>query len=159
FLSISSYLLCGYLKFQPRSTEAGMKYFLYGAISAAAMLYGMSLFYGLTGTTSLYGGVEPNTPGLTALLSEPRLPAGANHNLLLLATAFLMVGFGFKAAMVPFHQWVPDVYDGSPTPVTAWLSVTSKGAGLAVFVRVVSAAVPSQSWASVLALLAALTMT
>jgi NADH-quinone oxidoreductase subunit N len=159
FLSIASYVLCGYLKFQPRSTEAGMKYFLYGAISAAVMLYGISLIYGLTGTTSLYGGIEPNAAGLTTLLSDPRLQAGANYNLLLLATAFVMVGFGFKTAMVPFHQWVPDVYDGAPTPVTAWLSVTSKGAGFAVFVRVVSAAVPTQSWASALALLAALTMT
>jgi NADH-quinone oxidoreductase subunit N len=159
FLSITSYVLCGYLKFQPRSTEAGIKYFLYGAISAAVMLYGMSLIYGLTGTTSLYGGIEPNAPGLASLLSDARFQTGANYNLLLLATALVMVGFGFKTAMVPFHQWVPDVYDGAPTPVTAWLSVTSKAAGFAVFVRVFTAAVPFQAWASVLALLAALTMT
>jgi proton-translocating NADH-quinone oxidoreductase chain N len=159
FLSITSYVLTGYLKFQPRSTEAGIKYFLYGAVSAAVMLYGMSLIYGLTGTTSLYGGVDASSAGLAAALADPRLHSGANGNLLMLATALVMVGFGFKTAMVPFHQWVPDVYEGSPTPVTAWLSVTSKAAGLAVFVRFFTAAVPNQSWASALALLSALTMT
>jgi NADH-quinone oxidoreductase subunit N len=159
FLSITSYVLCSYLKFQPRSTEAGIKYFLYGAISAAVMLYGMSLLYGLTGTTSLYGGIEPNARGLAAQLSDARFQSGPNYNLLLLATALVMVGFGFKTAMVPFHQWVPDVYDGAPTPVTAWLSVTSKAAGFAVFARVLTAAVPSQTWGSILALLAAVTMT
>jgi proton-translocating NADH-quinone oxidoreductase chain N len=159
FLSITSYVLTGYLKFQPRSTEAGIKYFLYGAISAAVMLYGMSLRYGLTGTTSLYGGLDTSSAGLATALADPGLQTGANGNLLMLATALVMVGFGFKAAMVPFHQWVPDVYEGSPTPVTAWLSVTSKAAGLAVFVRFFTAAVPPQVWGSALALLAALTMT
>lgn len=159
FLSITSYVLSGYLKFQPRSTEAGIKYFLYGAVSAAVMLYGMTLIYGLTGTTSLYGGIDPATPGLVALLADPSYRTGANGNLLLLATALVTVGFGFKVAMVPFHQWVPDVYEGSPTPMTAWLSVTSKAAGFAVFARAFTALVPYQTWASAVALLAALTMT
>jgi NADH-quinone oxidoreductase subunit N len=159
FLSIASYILSGYLKFQPRSTEAGLKYFLYGAVSAAVMLYGMTLIYGFTGTTSLYGGLAPGERGLVTLLGGEAARAGANANLLLMATSLVTVGFGFKIAMVPFHQWVPDVYEGSPTPMTAWLSVTSKAAGFAVFARVFTALVPFQAWSEVLALLAAVTMT
>jgi proton-translocating NADH-quinone oxidoreductase chain N len=156
FLSITSYVLVGYLKFQPRSTEAALKYFLFGAISAAVMLYGFSLLYGLTGTTALYP-TAPDSPGIGAILA--RAWGGMERTLLLLATAFALVGLGFKAAVVPFHLWVPDVYDGAPTPVTAWLSVASKGAGLAVLVRVCAAALPLESWRPVMALLAALTMT
>ncbi|MBI3911879.1 MAG: NADH-quinone oxidoreductase subunit N [Armatimonadetes bacterium] len=156
FLSISSYILVGYLKFQPRSTEASIKYFLYGAITAAVMLYGMSLVYGLTGTTNLYPtagrdfGVQ--TQLQTLLTSANTRPA------ILIAAGLILVGLGFKTAIVPFHQWVPDVYDGSPTPVMAWLSVVSKAAGFAALVRVFISLFPAQEWVGPLAILAALTM-
>ncbi|HTE21212.1 MAG TPA: NADH-quinone oxidoreductase subunit N, partial [Armatimonadota bacterium] len=165
FLSISSYIMVGYLKFQPRSTEAAMKYFLYGAITAAVMLYGMSLLYGMSGTTSLYdvrgisdgveGVVRPSfAAGLEAARSQP---GGAG--VILVAIVLMAVGFGFKIAMAPFHQWVPDVYDGSPLPVMAWLSVASKAAGMAVFVRVFVTVLPAEYWVFPVAVLAALTMT
>jgi NADH-quinone oxidoreductase subunit N len=158
FLSITSYVLVCYLKFQPRSTEAGLKYFLYGAIAAAVMLYGISLVYGLTGTTSLYGGT-PDGRSLIALSGSGPLAAPQNRPAIFLALAFILVGFGFKTAMVPFHQWVPDVYDGAPLPVTAWLSVTSKAAGFAVFIRFFATTLPPENWSNALAVLAAITMT
>jgi NADH-quinone oxidoreductase subunit N len=157
FLSITSYILVSYLKFQPRSTEAGLKYFLFGAIAAAVMLYGISLLYGLTGTTALYS--SATSPGVGPTLLQAWHGEPADRTLLILAAALTLVGFGFKAAMAPFHLWVPDVYDGAPTPVTAWLSVASKGAGLAVLVRVFTAALPVESWRPVVAVLAAVTMT
>jgi NADH-quinone oxidoreductase subunit N len=157
FLSITSYILVSYLKFQPRSTEAGLKYFLFGAISAAVMLYGISLLYGLTGTTALYP--SESTPGIGSALAEAWNGAPAERTLLMLAAALTLVGFGFKVALVPFHLWVPDVYEGAPTPVTAWLSVASKAAGLAVLVRVFAAALPVESWRPVVAIMAAVTMT
>lgn len=157
FLSITSYVLVGYLKFQPRSTEAGLKYFLFGSIAAAVMLYGISLLYGLTGTTALY--VQGTEPGLRQAVANAWNAGSTERTLLLLAASLTIVGFGFKTAMVPFHLWVPDVYDGAPTPVAAWLSVASKSAGFAAFVRVLVAALPVESWAPALAVLSAVTMT
>jgi NADH-quinone oxidoreductase subunit N len=157
FLSIVSYILVSYLKFQPRSTEAGLKYFLFGSISAAVMLYGISLLYGLTGTTALYS--SEASPGIGPALAQAWTGAPADRTLLTLAASLTLVGLGFKVAMVPFHLWVPDVYEGAPTPVTAWLSVASKAAGLALLVRIFVAALPVESWRPVIALLAALTMT
>jgi len=157
FLSITSYILVCYLKFQSRSTEAGLKYFLFGAISAAVMLYGLSLIYGLARTTALYPTAAG--PGIGPALRTAWGAGPPERTLLALATALTMVGFGFKCAMAPFHLWVPDVYDGAPTPITAWLSVASKGAGFAAFIRVFAAALPVESWAAVVAILAAVTMT
>jgi proton-translocating NADH-quinone oxidoreductase chain N len=157
FLSITSYVLVGYLKFQPRSTEAALKYFLFGAIAAAVMLYGLSLLYGLAQTTALY--TTAAGLGIGPALVNAWNAGGADRVLLVLATTLTLVGFGFKAAVVPFHLWVPDVYDGAPTPVTAWLSVASKAAGFAAFVRLFAAALPVESWAPMVAILAAITMT
>ena len=147
FVSLSSYVLAGFLKANPKSNEAGLKYFLYGAAASATMFFGFSILYGLTGTTNLYD--------LAARLRGAPLPA------VYLAVAFMLAGFGFKTAMVPFHQWAPDVYEGAPTPVAAFLSVGSKAAGFAVLVRVFLVAVdPGRvDWTLLMAVLAALTMT
>lgn len=162
FLSITSYIVVGYLKFQPRSTEASMKYFLYGAITAAVMLYGMSLLYGMSGSTALYPevGADGNIirPSFVqGIMAAVQQPGGAS--VIMIAMIMVLVGFGFKVAMAPFHQWVPDVYDGAPLPVMAWLSVASKAAGLAVLVRVFYSAFPQELWTFPIAVLAALTMT
>lgn len=146
FVSLTSYILVGYQKFTPRSNEASIKYLLYGAVASAVMLYGMSLLYGATGTTNLqeiagaFGSASPLVKMLAAL--------------------FILVGLGFKVAMVPFHQWAPDVYEGAPTPITAFLSVGPKAAGFAVLFRVLmTALVPyREEWALLLALLATATM-
>jgi NADH-quinone oxidoreductase subunit N len=125
FLSITSYVLAGYLRGDKKSNEAGLKYFLYGAVTSAAMLYGMSLLYGATGTTDLAG--------------IARALAGSGVRLQWLAAAaivLLLAGFSFKMVLAPFHQWAPDTYEGAPTPVTAFLSVGSKAAGFAILMRV-----------------------
>jgi proton-translocating NADH-quinone oxidoreductase chain N len=125
FLSITSYVLAGYLRDDLKSNEAGIKYFLYGAVASAVMLYGMSLLYGATGTTQLTGIAQ-------------MLMAG-DQNIQWLAVAAivtLLAGFGFKIVLAPFHQWAPDTYEGAPTPVTAFLSVGSKAAGFAIAMRV-----------------------
>jgi proton-translocating NADH-quinone oxidoreductase chain N len=149
FLSITSYILVGYLKRDPKSSEAAIKYFLFGAVSGAVMLYGMSIVYGLTGATGISGILHAFRDGL------PSPP------LRFMALAFVLVGFGFKIAMVPFHQWTPDTYEGAPTPITAFLSVGSKAAGFAVLIRVLSAMVPPDvvNWAPLIMLLCGVTMT
>jgi proton-translocating NADH-quinone oxidoreductase chain N len=147
FVSLTSYVLAGYLKANPKSNEAGLKYFLYGAAASATMFFGFSILYGLTGTTNLYD--------LASRLRGAPLPA------VYLAVAFMLAGFGFKTAIVPFHQWAPDVYEGAPTPVAAFLSVGSKAAGFAVLVRVFLVVVdPGRvNWTLLMAVLAAVTMT
>ena len=147
FVSLSSYVLAGFLKASPKSNEAGLKYFLYGAAASATMFFGFSILFGLTGTTSLYD--------LPARLRNAPLPA------VYVALAFMLAGFGFKTSIVPFHQWTPDVYEGAPTPVAAFLSVGSKAAGFAVLVRVFLVAVdPARvDWRLLMAVLAAVTMT
>ena len=149
--SISLYVMATLLK-DERSSEAGLKYLLLGAIASAVMLYGMALVYGLTGTTELSAIVD-------------RLPAGRAYDnpALMLAMTFLVAGFGFKIAAVPFQMWVPDVYEGAPTPVTAFLSVASKGAGFAVVLRVFNSAFGAPAdvlvdWRMLFAVLAAITM-
>ncbi len=153
FLSLTSYVLVGYLKHEPRSAEAGLKYFLFGALCSAVMLYGMSLLYGLTGSTTLQG--------IGAAISGPA--AGTRPEILLAAILLVLAGLGFKIAMVPFHQWVPDAYEGAPTPITAFLSVASKAAGFAVAIRFFAMAFPVEEiahhWATIVAILAMLTMT
>jgi len=154
FLGIASYILTGYLRDDRRSTEAAIKYFLYGAALSAVMLYGMSWFYGLTGSTDL--------SGIAAALRE------TEHTLrpIILPALILMVaGLAFKVAAVPFHQWAPDAYEGAPTPVTAFLSVGPKIAGFAIITRVMLTALPldleilALDWRGLLMVLAALTMT
>jgi NADH-quinone oxidoreductase subunit N len=124
--SISSYLLAGFYTGERRSSEAGMKYFVYGAFTTAVMLYGMSLVYGVTGATNLYVIGDVLTGG----------QIDGVQPLLLLAAVLVVVGFAFKTSIVPYHFWAPDVYEGAPTPFTGFLSTASKAAGFAVFLRV-----------------------
>ncbi|MDR7483199.1 MAG: NADH-quinone oxidoreductase subunit N [Armatimonadota bacterium] len=147
FVSLTSYVLAGYLKADARSTEAGIKYFLFGAGASAVMLYGFSVLYGLTGETNLYAIA-------TKLRAAPQ-PA------VVVALVLSLAGFGFKISMVPFHQWTPDVYEGAPTPIAAYLSVASKAAGFAALVRllVVALAPTSVDWITLIAGLSALSMT
>jgi len=145
--SISLYLLAGLAKRDQKSSEAALKYLLLGALSSAVLLYGMALLYGLSGTTDL--------AGIAAAIGQTTSPA------LLLGMALVASGFAFKIAAVPFQMWAPDVYEGAPTPVTAFLSVASKAAGFAALVRVFTVALPSlqPDWVALFAVLSALTMT
>ncbi len=149
-LSITSYILTGYLRNDPKSSEAAVKYFLYGAMASAAMLYGMSLLYGATASTEL-SVIASTLLGMDASLRWVIFPA----------IILLLVGFGFKIAAVPFHQWSPDAYEGAPTPVTAFLSVGPKAAGFAVLMRVLFIALPSFStdWMALLSAISMMTMT
>lgn len=122
--SIPLYILAGFYKQDNKSTEAGYKYFLFGAMTSAVMLYGFSLIYGFTGTTDIYAITEMVVSG------EVALPLAIGTLIL------VMVGFGFKISVVPFHFWAPDVYEGAPTPVAGFLSTASKAAGFAVLMRV-----------------------
>jgi NADH-quinone oxidoreductase subunit N len=122
-LSLSSYVLVGFVKNTIRSSEASLKYVIYGGVSSGIMLFGISLIYGLTGTTNLH---EIN--------SIIKLESFA-YSTFLIAALFIMVGFGFKISAAPFHFWTPDVYEGAPLPITAYLSVASKAAGFAVLIR------------------------
>ena len=147
-MAISFYILTGFLKPSRRSNEAAVKYFLLGAFSLGLLLYGMSLFYGVTGTTSLAGIAD-------AL-------AGTEGSLLLsLALILLGAGMGFKIAAVPFHMWAPDVYEGAPTPVTAFLSVGSKAASFAMLLRILLDGIPGMvaDWQVFFWALAAVSMT
>jgi NADH-quinone oxidoreductase subunit N len=146
--SLPLYVMAGFLTRDPRSTEAGIKYFLFGAMTAAVMLYGFSLLFGFTGTTNLYAMATMVTAGSLSPVA------------LLLALILVMVGFSFKVSAVPFHFWAPDVYEGAPTPVAAFLSTASKAAGFAVLMRVLFAVFPSimPSWTVMVAILAAASM-
>ncbi len=146
---ISLYVLTGFLK-DDKSSEAGLKYLLLGAVASAVLLYGMALVFGLTGTTHL-------REIATAISAEGLLSSPA----LLMGIVLLVAGFGFKIAAVPFQMWVPDVYEGAPTPVTAYLSVASKAAGFAVILRVFYEALgpASLDWGMIFAVIAAITMT
>ena len=121
--SLSSYILAGYTKEASDSSEASMKYIVYGAVSSGVMLYGVSILFGLSGATN-YAGINR-----AMALSAP------NTTALLLATVFIVVGFGYKISAVPFHFWTPDVYEGAPITITAFLSVASKAAGFAMMMR------------------------
>ena len=140
-----------------RSAESGMKFLILSAVSSAILLYGMVLVYGFTGTTMLTEiAAQLTNSGLSA-----DTPFGSNA--LLFGIVLIIAGFGFKIAIVPFQMWAPDVYEGSPTPVTAFLSVASKAAGFAVILRVFyiafSMEVISLDWSAIFAVLAALSMT
>lgn len=147
FVSLTSYVLAGYFKTDARSTEAGIKYFLFGAGASAVMIYGFTILYGLTGETALY-----------AIADRVR---AAPQPALVVALSLSLAGFGFKISMVPFHQWTPDVYEGAPTPVAAYLSVASKAAGFAALVRLLLVAFePSRvDWVVMIAGLSAVSMT
>ena len=153
--SISSYILAGFLTRNGRSIEAGMKYFVYGAFATGVMLYGMSLIYGLTGQTNYYAIAEALFfGGLTAQAQA----------VLLLAAVFILVGFGFKVSVVPFHFWTPDVYEGAPTPFTAFVSTASKAAGFAILIRLFTAGVLGpvsigNGWWAMLVAMSIVTMT
>ncbi len=124
-LSLGSYIMVGYLKNNRQSNEASLKYILFGAVATGSMLYGITLIYGLTGTTKMYAIREAIAFSM----------AGENSIMLLIATVLVIAGFGFKTAAVPFHFWCPDVYEGAPTAVTAFLSVVPKAAGFAILIR------------------------
>lgn len=124
FLSLVSYVLAAYSKTDRRSAEAGLKYFLYGAACSAVMLYGMSILFGLTGGNTALSAIAQGFRGGPAASAAGWV-----------AVMFMLVGLGFKLALVPFHFWAPDTYEGAPTPITAFLSVVSKAAGLAVVIR------------------------
>ena len=138
----------------PKSSEAGMKFLIVGAISSAVMLYGMALIFGASGSTTL--------EGIAAAVSGPSgsgLPFGGYA--MLLGVALVVVGFGFKLSAVPFQMWVPDVYEGGPTPVVAFLSVASKAAAFGLVLRFFYQAFPGANleWGVLLAVLAAASMT
>ena len=149
--SIPQYILAGWGK-DKKSSEAGLKYLLLGAISSSILLYGMALLYGVTGSTLL--------PDIAASIQAD----GESYRaLLVLAMVLLIAGFGFKMAVVPFQMWVPDVYQGAPTPVAAFLSVGSKAAAFAVVTRIFFEALGadflSDDWSMIFAILAAVSMT
>jgi NADH-quinone oxidoreductase subunit N len=125
-VSLSSYIMVGYLSTERLSNEASLKYLLFGAVSTGSMLYGITLLFGLTGTTQM--------AAMRGILQQGA-GGGANLPAMLAATALVLAGFGFKIAAVPFHFWCPDVYTGAPTPVTAFLSVAPKAAGFATLIR------------------------
>jgi NADH-quinone oxidoreductase subunit N len=147
-MAMSFYVLAGYLKPNPRSNEAAVKYFLLGAFSLGILLYGMSLLYGATGTTRLAGIAEA-------------LAGQETSAVLVLAVILVGAGMGFKIAAVPFHMWAPDVYEGAPTPVTAFLSVGSKAASFAMLLRIFVEGLPAlgDEWRTMFWVLAAITMT
>lgn len=149
FLSLTSYILVGYLREEGKSSEAAIKYFLYGVTASALMLYGMSLLYGVTGTLDLVK--------IGQVLSKSEVGGWLTYPAIIL----LLAGFGFKIALVPFHQWSPDTYEGAPTPVTAFLSVGPKAAGFAVLIRVFITAFSGfqPHWVAVLAGISMVTMT
>ena len=148
--SISLYVLVDFLK-DSKSSEASLKYLLLGAVASAVLLYGMALVFGFTGKTQL-GEIAQ------AIQTASFSPA------LILGIVLMIAGFGFKIAAIPFHMWVPDVYEGAPTPITAYLSVASKTAGFAIILRVFYSAFGLPSWLSLdwgltIAVLAAIGMT
>ncbi|MFZ0428084.1 MAG: NADH-quinone oxidoreductase subunit N [Acidobacteriota bacterium] len=151
-LSIATYVLAGFRRDEMKSTESALKYFILGAFSTAFLLYGVAFIYGATGTTQY---VE-----IARRLASGNL-AGSSYPLyLLLGLGLLIVGFGFKAALAPFHVWTPDVYEGAPTPITAHLAVASKAAALIAFLRILYQVLPQMSsdWQNLLWVSAVLTM-
>ncbi len=149
--AICFYVLVAFLK-DTRSSEAALKYLLLGAVSTALTLYGMAYLFGLSGSTSL--------DGIAAYVADAD---SGTRSALVLAAVFLAAGLGFKMAVVPFQMWVPDVYQGAPTPVTAYLSVASKAAGFAVVMRIFVVALGegliSSDWSNLFAAIAAMSMT
>jgi NADH-quinone oxidoreductase subunit N len=125
--SISSYLLSGYTREAPDSSEAALKYVIYGALSSGLMLYGISIIYGMTGSLDIYT--------INLVLPQVLAAGGAGSFALLIAGVLTLAGFGYKISAVPFHFWTPDVYEGAPITITAFLSVASKAGGFAMLIR------------------------
>lgn len=155
-LSIATYVMAGLRRSDLKSNESAMKYFILGSFASAFLLYGMALVYGATGTT--------NITEIASKISDPNFPA-----LLLVGGALLIVGFGFKAAMVPFHVWTPDVYEGAPSAVTGFMAAGPKAAAFASFLRFFVIGFPliagaqastllHESWITALSVMAILTM-
>ena len=161
-VSIMSFVLAGYLKQNTRSNEAGLKYVVYGAFSSGIMLFGLSYIYGLTGSTNYFQIQQ----------AIATMDASAN-TALMMATLMVLAGFGYKVSAVPFHFWTPDVYEGAPTTITAYLSITPKAGAFAMMIRFFNqvladggamggldaSSVASLPWANIMSLLAVITMT
>jgi NADH-quinone oxidoreductase subunit N len=161
-VSIMSFVLAGYLKQNTRSNEAGLKYVVYGAFSSGIMLFGLSYIYGLTGSTNYF----------EIQHAIANLDASAN-TALIMATIMMLVGFGYKVSAVPFHFWTPDVYEGAPTTITAFLSIAPKAGAFAMMIRFFNqvladggamggldaSSLESLPWANIMSLLAVITMT
>ena len=150
-MSVSLYILAGFNRANLKSNEAGLKYFLLGAFSTGFLLYGMALTYGATGTTRI--------AKIAAVVGQMTAPSA---NVMLVAGMLLMLtGFAFKVAAAPFHMWTPDVYEGAPTPMTAFMSAGPKAAGFAAALRIFLVALPTLQveWSQLLWVLAVLTMT
>ena len=142
-VSITSFILAGFERKNPKSNEGAMKYFLFGAFSSAILVYGISLYFGATGATKLAAAAAPHSP------------------MLVLALVLILLGFAFKASLAPMHFWVPDAYEGAPTPVTTFFSIAPKLATFAALLRVFGAVFPAPQYdlAALFALIAGLTMT
>src|SRR3989454_569188 len=162
-LSIATYVMAGFRRSDVRSNESSLKYFILGSFASAFLLYGIALTYGATATETL-----PGTTNIATIAS--RANQSLYPPLLFAGAAMMLVGFGFKVATAPFHVWTPDVYEGAPTPVTAFMAAGPKAAGFASFMRVflfgfpIAAAASAagyshKSWLATLAIMAALTMT
>jgi NADH-quinone oxidoreductase subunit N len=150
-LSLPLYIMVGLYRRDLRSGEASLKYFLLGAFATGFLLYGIALIYGASGTTNLAALAQAIAPLSVPLPFAPLLPIGVG---------LLLVGLGFKVALVPFHMWTPDVYQGAPTPVTAFMSVGTKLAAFAALIRVLASLTSyEQPWLLALAVLAVLSMT
>jgi NADH-quinone oxidoreductase subunit N len=148
-LSVCTYALCGFLKREQRSTEGALKYLLMGSFSTSVLLYGMALLYGLAGSTNL------------EVIARAASMAKLSNPALMMAMVLLVAGFGFKIAAVPFHMYLPDMYEGAPTPVVAFMAGAAELAGLGVLVRVFLSAIPALQvdWAVLLWVVAVMTMT
>ncbi len=146
-LSLGSFVMTGYLRASLRGNEASLKYYIFGTVSAAIMVYGLTWWFGIAGSTSLaiIGRALPDAPTAAVVAS----------------TTLVFAGLAYKASLVPFHFWTPDTYDGAPLPVAAYLSVLPKLAGLLALARVLPAVLPggAEGWATAVAVVAAVTMT
>jgi NADH-quinone oxidoreductase subunit N len=148
-LSIATYILAGFKRNDVKSNESALKYFLLGSFATGFLLYGIALLYGATGSTNYH------------IISQLTRLQGAGQTMALVGMVLLLVGFAFKIATVPFHAWAPDVYEGAPTPVTAFMTVGPKAAGFAALLRILMQAVPAfnADWTLILWVSAVLTMT
>ncbi len=156
-VSLTSYILAGFLTHSPRSSEAAFKYITYGAVASGTMLFGLSMIFGMAGT----GDLSQISLQIASVLES----GGVSTLSVLIAITFILAGIGYKIASVPFHMWSPDVYEGAPIPITAFLSVASKAAGFALFLRFFHVGfgkpeiLQSIDWGFILAIVSALTMT
>jgi NADH-quinone oxidoreductase subunit N len=148
-MSVSLYVLAGYTRSRMVSNESALKYYVLGSFAAGFLLYGIAMIYGSTGTTNIRA------------ISQYIAGSGLNSPTMIMGMGLLIIGFGFKAALVPFHMWTPDVYEGAPAPVTAFMSAGPKAAAFAAFVRIFMEGLPSLQveWVAVIWIIAALTMT